>query len=162
MIRFFSFALVGIGIAASVATAHAGSVPILDPTGVWTGTLKCKGIFNGEKTTINGEAETLEITATGETVTAELNSEVFHGRVFTDPDNPTKADLFLVGCSTDPADPQAQVVRAAITTKKNGTMKLKAVGISGDVNQVFTCKFKFERIDETDPSVGACPSGGPV
>jgi hypothetical protein len=154
--------------------AHAGSVPVPDLTGTWTGKLSCKGIstepllFGGFK--FVDKAATIEITQADEALTAALSAvdtdfafplqvDPMCGSVVVNAANPKQVRAGLVaGLISGPGFAFAvdfSTVKVFPANGKGVTGKLMGSGVlissSLGGGTSGSCKYAFERTSDAPP-----------
>jgi hypothetical protein len=150
---------------AFVATLVMGAAPVgaFDLTGSWQGSWKCTTFDTGTKGKGGNTESTLAVTSLGNnTFRARIDGGIaYRGIEIPDAAKPEKGELAIVHCAGDDdltTQPFAELGRLKVTTKgAKGTLSGITVW-SNDAHHIATCKYKYKRIDTTNPGLTyACP-----
>jgi len=161
-------------LAASVLGSVLGNVLAPDPAaafdihGTWTGSVTCKGIFDGAPQTISSSS-TLLIDDNG---TLQLAIDAFHysGLAFFDPAKPDKGELVVIRCDTNgnrtSAEFGGEFGRLKVSTKPSkGTGSISGTSYRASIliaDSVYTCKWSYKRLNTNHPGLGGCTAPPPV
>jgi hypothetical protein len=136
-----------------------------DLTGHWEGSWSCSAFDAGFKTKEFNKESTLAITSIGDgTFRAILDNDLdYRGIEIPDAAKPEKGEIGFVSCGANDnlvLFPFVEFGRFKISTsEERGTGSLSGTTTwSRDATHIATCKYKFKRVDVTDPGLTyACP-----
>ena len=155
--RFATLAALALPLAALPAAAF-------DLTGHWTGSWSCSEFDENGKTKESNSESTAAITSLGNgTFRAVIDGDFdYRGIEITDPNKPAKGEvaIALCGLNDDLKNfPYVELGRLKVSTSESGSGSLSGTSIwSADPSHVATCKYKYKRIDTTNPNLTySCP-----
>jgi hypothetical protein len=146
------------------ALVAAAPLPALgfDMVGTWEGKQVCSGFdFDGQGARFQIES-LITVSQSGDQVFLRVGERDYAGLKIDDPRKPERGRLYLVRCSTDNVpgtldelewDETADV---SIKTKANGAGSLKGFSTFIDISGIGSCKWKYKRVDLTDPGLTGC------
>lgn len=156
-------------LSSALASSVFAAFITFDPTGTWTGSIKCKSFFAGtkEKFTLT---PTMKISQNGLRLDLVLDygggdTETYTGLANPDAKKPTqKGQLALTACGTDDLLGNAptfdELGTMSVATKPPPSVKASfkgtsifSVGLTFPKTEAGTCKWKWTRKDLIDPGV---------
>jgi len=145
-----------------------GPAAAFDIRGTWTGSVNCKGIFNGAPQSVTSSS-TLLIDNNGE---LELAIDAFHysGLAIFDPAKPDKGNLAIIRCDTNATRSSGEfggeLGRLKVSTRPaKGTGSISGTSYRFSVllaDSLFTCRWSFKRTSTDHPTLAGCSTPAPT
>ena len=155
--RFATFAVLALSLAAMPAAAF-------DLTGHWEGSWSCSEFDEGVKTKQSNKESTAAISSLGNGTFRAVIDEGYdyRGIEITNAEKPDKGEIAIALCGTNDDlknFPFVELGRFKVSTSETGSGSLSGTTIwSDNASHVATCKYKYKRIDTTNPNLTyPCP-----